>query len=161
MAVRRAGIAFVALVAVSTLAACGGNKEEVLVVSRAAENAFAPTSEVRPATGSVIDNLSQAETASSLKAVLEQLDQQRSEYDGYIADAICAGLAQLAEQGSDTNPSNDQWRDFIVGYLDRYAQAVVIGYSHSDVLVEVDRYLGAWDIAQDSPGLANFYVNAC
>ena len=56
-------------------------------------------------------------------------------------------LAELAEQGSDTNPSNDQWHDFIVGYLDKYAQAVVIGYSHSEVIAEVDRYLGAWDIA--------------
>jgi len=139
---------------------CGGGSD-ALKLSEAVEHAFAPAVHEEPATGSVLDNLKTAGTARDAGSALEELIHQENEYNEVMANALCAGMDELADESADTRASNDNWKDFLIGYFDKFGRSMVLHYAHADAVDRVNAFLGAWDMADVSPSYAANYAHAC
>ena len=72
-------------------------------------------------------------------------------YDRWLAEGICTGMGQVAEQPDDVRFSEEGWRDYLyhfpVNYAQDEAEDLVLEYVRQGWWSRVEEATNAWELA--------------
>jgi len=130
----------------------------------------APAVEVPPGPVAQVDQGSQVpvlKPAAAADAAPEAFSALRNGdvYDRWLAEGICTGMGQLADQPDEVRFSEEGWRDYLYNfpavYVQDEAKDRVLEYMRLGWWSRVEEATNAWELAQVSPPLARVYLQAC
>jgi hypothetical protein len=154
--------ALLALLGVLGLAACGGGNGGSssgggggrLVVETAAKRAFRPdVDSPRSYNSPTTAEIRLSEDPQGARPWFVELYQHGEPIDRALTNGLCAGMKQL----KDLPAAAGNWRDFLLGWVERFAPKV----SQTQAESRVDELTNIWDLSKLSPADAGVYWKSC